>query len=424
MQKSYIKNWNALATTSNRKLALTIAEAGLDAINTETAISRSVKLQDNILSVMGKSFDLSKFEKIKVVGFGKASIDTAVALEKILGPKIKIGAVVGLSKINLKYIKTFTGTHPRPSKINITAGKKIYEIVKDSNAEDLIIVLVSGGGSALLCYSENECEQNMALYDEFLKYGRTITEINTIRKHFSILKGGGLAKIAYPATIIGLIFSDIPGDYFCDVASGPTYKDESTIADAQKIISKYNLGEFSLLETPKEDKYFRKVHNFVLVSNKIAIESMAKKTKELGLKAVVLSTKMYDETKIALKKIFQAQRENPVVLTAGEPMIKVKKDGGVGGRNLHMGLQASHMGLIGENSVFLSFASDGMDNGDVAGAIVDKNTIEKIKKLDLDVNDYINRFDSYNFFQKIGDAIITGPTGANVSDLVILLTKK
>ncbi len=424
MQKSYIKNWSALATTSNRKLALTIAEAGLDAINTERVISRSVKLQDNILSVMGKNFDLSKFEKIKVVGFGKASTDAAVALEKILGPKIKVGAVIGLSKVDLEYIETFTGTHPRPSKINITAGKKIYEIIKNSSAEDLIIVLVSGGGSALLCYSEDECEQNMALYDEFLKYGRTITEINTIRKHFSILKGGGLAKIAYPATIIGLIFSDIPGDDFSNVASGPTYKDESTIADAQKIISRYNLGEFNLLETPKKDKYFQKVHNFVLVSNKIAVESMAKKTEEIGLKAVVLSTKMYDETKIALKKIFQAQRENTVVLAAGEPMIEVKKNGGVGGRNLHMGLQTSQMGLIGENSVFLSFASDGMDNGDVAGAIVDKNTIEKIKKLGLDVNDYINRFDSYNFFQKIGDVIITGPTGANVSDLVILFTKK
>ena len=279
-QKIWIKNFKELAVTENRKLALTIAEAGLESINTETVIVNSVKLQDNILSVMGKSFDLSKFKKIKVIGFGKASLDSALALEKILGSKINAGAVVGLHKIDLEYIESFIGTHPKPSKINIDAGERIYEIIKDSSAEDLIIVLVSGGGSALLCYSEQERKQDVKIYDEFLQGGGTIEEMNTIRKHLSILKGGGLAKIAYPATVIGLVFSDIPGDDFSDVASGPTYKDESTISDAEKIIKKYNLDKFDLIETPKEDKYFEKVHNFVLVSNKTAIKAMDKKAQE------------------------------------------------------------------------------------------------------------------------------------------------
>lgn len=419
-----IKNFTELATTENRKLALEIAESGLEAINTENVILNSLKLENNVLKVLEESFDLAKFKKIKVVGFGKASIVAAFALEKILGSKINKGAVVGLHQADLEYIDTFAGTHPRPSQVNVDAGEKIYEIIKDGSEEDLIIVLVSGGGSALLCYSKSECEQNVALYDEFLKYGQTITEMNTVRKHLSILKGGGLAKIAYPATVIGLIFSDIKGDRFGDVASGPTYKDESTVADAEKIISKYNLGKFNLLETAKEDKYFEKVHNFVLVSNKTAVEAMAKKGKELGFKTDIVSTELYDETEEALHKIFNEESDNTVVLAAGEPKLIIKKKGGSGGRNLYMSLRAIQMGLIGENSVLIPLASDGMDNSDAAGAIVDKNTLEKIEKSGFDIDDSLERSDVYPIFKKSGDMILTGPTGANVSDLMILLTRK
>ncbi len=166
----------------------------------------------------------------------------------------------------------------------------------------MIIVLVSGGGSALLCCPEKECKQGMLFTIAFLKTGGTISEMNTIRKHLSLLKGGGLAKIAYPATVIGLIFSDIPGNAFENVASGPTYKDKTTVADAEKIITENNLGNFELIETPKEDKYFEKVHNFVLVSNTTAVDAMAKKAKELDLDAKIVSTELYDEVDKAFEK--------------------------------------------------------------------------------------------------------------------------
>lgn len=419
-----IKNWDILATTENRKLALSLAKAGLEAINTENVILSSIKLENDILSVMGETFDLSKYKNVKVVGFGKASGDGALALEKILGERITAGAVVGLEKVDTKHIETFVGTHPKPSPANVSAGQKIYEIIKDSSEDDLIIVLVSGGGSALLCPTESEREQEVKLFDVSIKCGDTIIEMNTIRKHLSALKGGGLAKTAYPATVIGLIFSDVPGDNFNEVASGATYRDESTILDAEKIIDKYNLGHFDLTETPKEDKYFEKVHNFVLVSNKTAIEAMAKKGEGLGLKTKVISMELYDEVSEALSKIFSAKENDAIVLAAGEPKIEVKGKGGKGGRNLHMGLKAMQMGLIDEDSVFISLASDGMDNSDSAGAIVDKNAVEKASKLNLNIEDYLNHFDSYDFFQKSGDIIMTGPTGANVSDLMILLTKK
>lgn len=427
MISKWIKNFDNLVTTENRRLILEIAEAGLEAINTKDVVASSIKLENNILFVKDQKFDLNKFKKIKVVGFGKASCEAASALEDIFGSKINEGAVVDLNKTTCIYIEMLTGTHPRPSEMNVVAGERIYEIIKDSNEYDLIIVLVSGGGSALLCYPESEFRQGIKLYDSFLKSGKTITEINTVRKHLSLFKGGGLAKIAFPATIIGLVFSDIPGDAFENVASGPTYKDKTTIADANKIITENNLGEFDLIETPKEDKYFEKVHNFALISNKTAVEAMAKKAQAFNLGVKIISTILYDEVDNALEKIFSTKKENSIILAAGEPRIAVPKNGGKGGRNLHMGLSVIKRKLIDkedfQNSVFISFASDGMDNSDVAGAIVDKNTIEKAEKLSLDVDDYLNRFDSYNFFKKTGDTIITGFTGANVSDLMILLTK-
>ena len=424
MNQGLIKNFDDLATTPNRKIALAITEAGLNAIQTEVVIRNKIKLENNILFINNESFDLDKFKNIKVIGFGKAAPLGALALEKILGAKIKKGAVIGLEKINLNYIETFVGTHPRPSEANIEAGKKIYEIIKNSDKEDLIIVLVSGGGSALLCYPESEYKEGAKLYDAFLASGKTITEINTVRKHLSLLKGGGLVKIAYPATVFGLIFSDVPGNNFENVASGPTYKDTTTMEDAQKIIAENNLGEFSLMETPKEDKYFEKVHNFVLVSNTVAVEAMAKKSEELSFSTKIISTTLYDETNEALGKIFARKTDNSVFLAAGEPSIVVPKNGGKGGRNLHMGLSVIKNKLIDDDSVFISFASDGLDNSDVAGAVVDKNTLEKAEKLSLSADDYLDRFDSYNFFQKTSDLIITGPTGANVSDLMILLRKK
>src|SRR3989338_5113346 len=333
MKKGRIKNFNELAINDNRKSILSIVEAGLDFIDTEKVVFNSIKLKDNILSIHEENFDLSKFKRIKIVGFGKASCQAAMALERILGNKIEEGVVIGLEKTVCERVQTFAGYHPRPSTMNIAAGKKIYDIANQSKEDDLIIAIVSGGGSALLCPTNAECEQGIKLYDLSIQCGEKITELNTIRKHLSFLKGGGLAKIAYPATVIGLIFSDVPGDRFEDVASGPTYKDKTTVHDAEMIIHEHNLGKFDLVETPKEDKYFEKVHNFVLVSNKTAVEAMVKKSKELGLEAKIISTELYENIDVVLKKIFSAQKEPTgfVILAAGEPKLEVTKKGGSGG---------------------------------------------------------------------------------------------
>ncbi len=422
MNNKWIKNYDDLALTENRKIALSIAEAGLDAINTEAVINRSIKIENDTLFVKDISFDLSNYKKIKVVGFGKCACEAAIALEGILKEKIDEGVVIGLTKKVCPRIRTFAGTHPRPSGANAESGKEIFELVKSATEDDLIIVIVSGGGSALLCYPESECVQGEKLYDAFLKTGKTINELNAIRKHISLLKGGGLAKVAYPATVIGLIFSDVPGDNFDEVASGPTYKDISTKEDVEEIIKKYELGEFDLLETPKEDMYFEKVTNFVLVSNKTALEAMSKKSLELGFHSHVISSELYSNVDHALDLIFTNKKNKSVILAAGEPKLTITKSGGSGGRSMFMGLKS--ISKIDNDSVFIPLASDGMDNCPGAGVIIDKNTKERIVNTNINIEEYIENFDAYNAFEKIGDIINTGPTNANVSDLMILFTNK
>jgi len=421
MERHWIKNFDELATTENRKLALQIAEVGYDSINTEKAIFNSIHLDGNILNIKDESFDLSKFKKIKVVGFGKCSPDAAFALEQVLGDRISAGVVIGLKKVDCKYIESFVGTHPRPSEVNIEPSKKIHDIVSGGSEDDLVIALVSGGGSALLNYPESECANGRELYDEFLNCGHSISELNNIRKHISLLKGGGLVKASYPATVIGIIFSDVPGDHFEEVASGPTYKDPTTVEDIKKTIKSDHFKSFELIETPKEDKYFEKVHNFVLVSNKTAVFAMAEKVKELGFEANIISTDLYDEVDKSLEEILSAKKSGSVVLAAGEPNLVVKNKGGSGGRSLFMGLKA--IGKVSGDSVLLTLASDGMDNSDAAGAVIDGETEEKIKGLNLNISKHIENFDAYPIFEKSGDMVMTGPTGANVSDLMVLLTK-
>lgn len=420
-----IQNTPQLAINENRKLALSIAEAALDAIDTASIISSSISLVGNILRIQGESFDLAQFKKIKVIGFGKASCEAAHALEKILGSKIDQGVVVGLKSIKCDYIETFAGTHPTPAFQNIEIGRKVFEMSTGSTEEDLVIVIVSGGGSSLLCWPEEECEQEVRLYNAFSKHGENINELNTIRKHISHLKGGGLAKILFPATVIGLIFSDVPGNHFENVASGPTYKDTTTIADAKKLIDTYNLGDFNLIETPKDDMFFKKVSNFVLVSNVTALDAMKKKAESLGFSVEILSSELYDEAKVVVQKIYEKRKSNTVILAGGEPKVTGDKTGGSGGRCLFMGINALDTLAASpkQDSVFIFLASDGIDNSLSAGVVVDDDTLTKSVQQKLDRADHIRRFDSYVFFEKTGDSIFTGPTNANVSDLMILLTK-
>jgi glycerate 2-kinase len=245
--------------------------------------------------------------------------------------------------------------------------------------------------------------------------------MNTVRQHISDLKGGGLAKTFYPAQIVSLIFSDVPGDDCSVVASGPTYKDETTIADAQALIDKYDLGDFELTETPKDDKYFEKVSNYLLVSNTVALDAMVEKASELGYTGVHAGCDLYhfpDDISGMFKNLSDT---DTIVVAGGETRLIIPNDcTGKGGRNdflsLHM---AEH---IDANQIFVSFASDGHDNTDAAGGIVDGDTHTRITELGGDYEKHKVCLDSYPLMDSAQALIKTGYIESNVSDLMFLLT--
>ncbi len=422
MEKNWITNWDQLATTPERELVLKIANAGLDAINTDSVMREYIKLDGDKLSVKGQDFELSKFKRVLVIGFGKASGKAALTLDSILGEKITDGVVISLTNPECKHIRTLVGTHPLPSLQNIEAAKEMANLIKDISEEDLVICLISGGGSALLCWDGKEMEQNTKLYNEYLKTGDDIKSLNTVRKHISNVKGGGLAAKLYPATVIGLIFSDIAGDNDHLVDSGPTFLDTSTVFDAKTIIDKYNLGEFELNETPKDASLFEKVNNITLVSNRTALAAMKTCAETLGKKSVIVSAEIFDMSEQTMKQMLEAAEPGTVILGGSEIKLIVTQGGGKGGRNTY--LSTYSLNCLTEADTFAAVASDGLDNSDCAGAIVDNNTILKVKEQNLDTKDALERYDGYSLFEKTGhELIFTGPTEANVSDYLILYRK-
>ncbi len=418
---SKIKNFKSLASSKARTDALEIVEAALSSIEARQVIQDTVTVVDGYLTVMGQRFTLSDYRNIYIIGFGKASCRAANVLEEVLQGQVKDGAVIGITEVTCSNIETYAGTHPMPSHINVTATKHIQEIAHKATKDDLVLVVISGGGSALLCSSEEECEQGKRLYEAFLHSGGMIEELNTVRKYISSLKGGGLAKILYPATVVSLIFSDVPGGDISSIASGPTFPPTSTVSDAEEIIKRYNLGSYQLSETKYEPTYFEKVHNILVSSNITALKAMEDAAAKRGYQATIISATKYstiDETKDTL---FTQSAVNLVRCMGGETKITVPKGvTGIGGRNTHLCL--SLLPELTDDQVFVSVASDGKDNCNAAGAIVDKNTLMKAREQGLDYNQYHDNFDSYNFFDQTGDLLHTELLESNVADLMLLLT--
>ena len=408
---------NNLKQYPNRQKAMAIIEAGLDAIDTKKVVESSVALKGDILRIKDLEIDLRAFKRIRVIGFGKASCEAALALEKILGKKIESGAVIDINAIQSERIKSFVGTHPHPSAQNVSATKQILGLVEGANEKDLFLIIVSGGGSVLFCWPEEECNQGEKLYSDFLKVGATIEELNTVRKHISLLKGGGLAKMLYPAKVVGLIFCDVPGGSIEEVASGSTFRDSTTVEDAQALLDKYEIKDLKLNETPKENIYFEKVSNVSLVSNLTALEAMSQKAKELGFEPKVLSPEIYDLPEVAVDNFKKLLTKRSAVMGGGEVKLVVEGKGGSGGRCVQLALAS--LKQLGEGETFAAIASDGLDNSDTAGAIVDENTLKRAEELELDVESHLASRDSYSFFKETGDLVFTGQTGANVSDLML-----
>lgn len=428
MNEHKIKNFDELAITPLRKDALGILEAGYGAISTENVIRTQVKIEEDILFVKDKKINLSDYERIFFVGIGKCAADAGVVFEDILGGRITDGIVIDVRGVELKRIRSRVGTHPLPSEVNVEAAKSIKEMLEGATERDLVIALISGGGSALLCLPHDiKCEVLAKITKELMKKGANIEEMNTVRKHLSLIQGGQFAQIAYPAKIISLIFSDVPGDDIATIASGPTVLDTTTKKDAQDVLSKYgvstdcDLPDCEIIETPKDKKYFENVENVLLLTNETALYAMKEKALELGYVAQIVDTKLQGEARDVGRVLAQNSAPGVCMLYGGETTVTVK-GGGSGGRNQELVLGA--LSCLKKNSIIVAAASDGWDNSPAAGAIGDELVLEKSKEAGLSPEDFLNDNNSYEFFKKVGGAIDTGKTGSNVSDLYFTLSRK
>lgn len=424
-----IKNISQLATSELRKAALDIAEAGLEAIDTTAVVSRYIKIVNDTLFVRERQFSLDQIDRLFVVGVGKCSFETARALESVLGDRIAGGIVFDVRcDDSLKHIKTCVGTHPFPSEGNVDVTREIIELLRGLTSRDLVLVIISGGGSTLLCQPSNfTCFEEAELVQCLFKAGATIQELNTVRKHLSSARGGWLAQYAYPARVVSMVFSDVPGNNLEYIASGPTVLDTTTIADARRIFEKYHvkescgLGEEGFIETPKDHKYFQWVEHVLFLSNEDALRAMAEKAANYGYAATIRTTCLEGEARMVGPHIVDALRTRPsktALLYGGETTVKVFHPG-KGGRNLELAL--STIPYVQEGELILTLASDGRDNTDFAGALADVETHKKTIRRGLDVEQSLLENDSYHFFEKVGDYIITGHTGSNVSDLIVAL---
>ncbi|NIA19954.1 MAG: DUF4147 domain-containing protein [Xanthomonadaceae bacterium] len=439
-------------TMKLRKDAETIYRRAIEAVNPITAINSHVKRQGQELICDGKVFNLEHFRHIYLVGAGKAGAAMAAAMEKLLGDQMTAGLVVvkygHLSPV--KKTKIIEAGHPIPDQKGVDGAGKLVSLLRHTTAEDLVICLISGGGSALLPLPAAglTLDEKQKTTQALLTCGADITEINAIRKHLSQLKGGQLARLIAPATTISLILSDVIDNPLDSIASGPTVGDPTTFDQCLKIINKYGLAdtlpaavmnhlrqgsEGAISETPKpEDPLFSRVSNHIIASNRQAVEAAADMAHQLGYKPLILSTFIEGETREIARMHSAIAKEihhsgNPLsppacIISGGETTVTITGNG-LGGRNQEFALAAAIDIDNLPNTVMVSIGTDGTDGPtDAAGAIADGQTIKRACKLGLNPREYLNNNDAYHFFSSLHDLLITGPTNTNVMDIRLILT--
>ncbi len=423
-----IKNFDQLATTPARRDLLTIAEAGLQSIDTAA-----------IMKKLLTTTDLNTTGKIIFIAVGKCAAAAAGVAEAMLGNRITRGVVVDVAEcvVGLPQIKTFCGTHPLPSDENMKAAEAIVEALRGLTADDLVIFVVSGGGSTLLFLPEDRRDRNeIKVFNALTAAGADIHEMNVVRKHMSLARGGYLAQYAFPARLISFIFSDVIGDDLSSIASGPTVKDPTTVDDAATVLAKYDvlrvcgidgIENCGLIETPKDDKYFARATNVLAVSNAFALNAMRAAAESLGYRVEIRSTTLAGEAADVAHMVAESLHAAPtrtVLLWGGETTVAIgaaaRGDAvpvGNGGRNLTVA--AAGLEYIKEDEEILSLASDGHDHGPYAGAICDVVTKKAAADAGVDLAEYVAAANTYPLFEKINNYLMTGETGSNVSDLVV-----
>jgi glycerate 2-kinase len=441
--------------------------AAVERVDPYWMIKRHITLRGSLLRVQtetsSEEINLSGYNRIMVIGAGKATAKMAKAIEEILKERIHEGVICvkyGHTE-KLNRIETIEAGHPVPDENSILAAQQIEDMARSADDKTLCIVLISGGGSALLTspisFRSGPVLIELSLNDvqkttsALLSCGATIDEMNAIRKHLSRIKGGRLARLLFPATTLSFILSDVVGDRLDTIASGLTVSDQSTFGDALRIIKKYGLehtvpevvlkilqaGEKGLIEeTPKKgDPALSKVTNILLGTNYTALLAAAKKAKLMGYNTAVISSQIIGEAREAAKLFFGIARDilihdlllkKPACVIAGGETTVTLRGSGRGGRNQEISLsflsQMEKDRDQAEGIYFLSASTDGNDGPtDAAGAFATKDILRVSIKKQLDIEEHLKHSDSYSFFSLLDALLITGPTNTNVCDIHIVL---
>lgn len=437
-------------TAQLRKAAVEIFQAALDAVNPRTAIHRHLRRDGDKLLANGEAYDLTG-RRVYVVGAGKASGVMAAAVEEVLGDRISEGivAVKEGHAVPLRRIRIHEASHPVPDARGVQAAADILMLLAQTQPEDLVIVLISGGGSALLPAPAAgiDLAYKQAVTRELITCGATIEEINTVRKHCSRIKGGQLARAIQPASCLTLVLSDVIGDRLAVIASGPTAPDPTTFHDAREVLRPYELqdripariGQYlesgargEVPETPKPgDMCFERVRHLIIGNNLQALLAGRDQAASLGFHTLFLTSRLQGESRevaraLAAFLLEMRRSGHPVappacLLLGGETTVTVRGRG-KGGRNQELVLAAA-LAIAGEEDlVIFSAGTDGSDGPtDAAGAVADGETCSRAREAGLDPLRALEDNDAYHFFHGLGDLIRTGPTYTNVMDVILLL---
>lgn len=440
-----------MRVTELRQSARGIFDAAVRAVDPAEAIRRHLVRQGTRLAIGPEEVDLGRVRRIVVVGLGKAAAPMAAAVEEILGDRITRGVVV--TKYGhvqpTRTIRIHEAGHPVPDGAGMAGAQAVLDHVTGLGSDDLVLVLISGGGSALTPSPVTgvTLAEKQALTKALLACGADIREMNTLRKHISRIKGGQLARSAAPARVFTLILSDIVGDPLDAIASGPTVPDPRTYADGLAILDKYGIRQEipasirthleagaagQAPETPKpDDPLFARVRSVMVASNIQALEAAKAEAQRLGFQTAILSSFVEGETREIARMHAALALEvrasgNPIpppvcLVTGGETTVTLKGTG-KGGRNQEFALAAA-LDIAGlPDAVVFSAGTDGTDGPtDAAGALADGETVARAIALGLQPRVALDNNDAYPFFERLGDLVITGPTRTNVMDVRLVL---
>ena len=431
-----------------------ICEAALEAVDPGAAVRRFLHCDGETLHAGDASWGLSALGRILVIGFGKAAMPMTAAAVNILEQWIAQGLVITKYDHAKGYdlpqqIKIIEAGHPIPDATGQQGAEKVMSLLEATDERDLVIVLISGGGSALLPLPVEgvTLPELQQITELLLRSGATIDKLNAVRKHLSRVKGGQLARLAMPATVVTLILSDVVGDPLDVIASGPTVPDTTTYADAWAVLERYDVqsqAPISVLthlergiarqrdETPKPgDACFENVHHHVVGSNRQAARAAVKEAEALGYRALLLTTFVEGEAR-EVAKVASALTKGvhvhgdplaaPACLVWGGETTVTVTGGGKGGRNQELALAAA-LELEGmDDFALMALATDGTDGPtDAGGAIIDGTTIRRARSLGLEPEKALMNNDAYPFLDAVDSLLMTGPTGTNVNDLLVVV---